>query len=346
MNDASAKEIGAWVTAAGLAGATEPELLRGFCERAVVTGLPLTRAVVLIDTLHPVHEGRVFHWRRDSAPDERTVVEYGRISEGSEHTASWRRSPFYHLLETGGSALRRRLARGDPADFPILEELRAEGQTDYLALVHRFAPDRVIGEMDCVCSSWSTDAPSGFADEQVEALTGRLVPALALAVKCASLARIAGTLVETYLGRDAGRRVLSGRIARGVADRIGAVLWFSDLRGFTRITDTTQPEQIIPLLNDYAEAVIGAVHEAGGEVLKLIGDGTLAIFKADDPVRACRSALAAEALMRERVRALNGRRPRPSHRDLTNRPVFHALRRMLIRRPRAASWIRESGETR
>jgi adenylate cyclase len=308
MNDAPATEVGAWVTAAGLAGATEPDLLRGFCERAVAAGLPLARAIVLIDTLHPVHEGRVFHWSRDPVPDERTVVEYGRTIEGSEHAASWRRSPFFHLLETGGSALRHRLARSDPADFAIFEELRAQGQTDYLALVHRFTGDGVIGEMDCICSSWSTDAPSGFADGQVEALTGRLVPALALAVKCASLARIAGTLVETYLGRDAGRRVLSGRIARAVADRIGAVLWFSDLRGFTGITDTAPPEQVIPLLNDYAEAVISAVHEAGGDVLKLIGDGALAIFKADDPVRACQSALAAEARMRERVAALNARR--------------------------------------
>ena len=105
-----------------------------------------------------------------------------------------------------------------------------------------------------------------------------------------------------------GRRVLSGRIIRGVAERIGAVLWFSDLRGFTRITDEAPPEQIIPLLNDYAEAVISAVHEAGGDVLKLIGDGTLAIFKADDPARACRYALEAEALTRERVAALNARR--------------------------------------
>jgi adenylate cyclase len=307
MNDASATEIGAWVTAAGLAGAAEPELLRGFCERTAAAGLPLARALVLVDTLHPVHEGRVFRWRRDPAPDERTVVEYGRTSEGGEAAEGWRRSPFYHLLETGGSTLRCRLARGDPADFPVLEELRAQGQTDYLALIHRFAADRAIGEMDCVYSSWSTDAPSGFADGQAEALA-RLVPALALAVKCASLARIAGTLVETYLGRDAGRRVLSGRIARGVAERIEAVLWFSDLRGYTRITDTAAPEQVIPLLNDYAEAVITAVHEAGGDVLKLIGDGTLAIFKADHPAQACRHALEAEALMRERVAALNARR--------------------------------------
>jgi adenylate cyclase len=307
MNDASAAGIGAWITTAGLVGTPEPELLRGFCERAVTAGLLLARAVVVIDTLHPVYEGRVFRWRRDAVPDESPVVEYGRTSEGGEAAVSWRRSPFYRLLETGGSTLRRNLARGDPADFAIIEELRAQGQTDYLALIHRFAADGVIGEMDCVYSSWTTDAPSGFEDGQVEALS-RLVPGLALAVKCASLARIAGTLVETYLGRDAGRRVLSGRISRGVAERIGAVLWFSDLRGYTRITDTAAPEQIIPLLNDYAEAIISAIHEAGGDVLKLIGDGTLAIFEADEPARACRCALAAEGLARRRVEALNERR--------------------------------------
>src|SRR3954470_19376808 len=145
MNDAAAAGIGAWVTAAGLAGAAEPELLRGFCERAAATGVPLARALVLIDTLHPIYEGRVFRWRRDPAPDERTVVEYGRTSEGGETAASWRRSPFYHLLETGGAAVGGGPARGDPVDFAILEELRAQGQTDYLVLVHRFAAAGVIG---------------------------------------------------------------------------------------------------------------------------------------------------------------------------------------------------------
>src|SRR5205823_11318967 len=100
-----------------------------------------------------------------------------------------------------------------------------------------------------------------------EALSG-LMPKLALAIKCASLARIAGTLVETYLGRDAGRRVLAGRIRRGVAETINAVLWFSDLRGFTRITDEAPPQQIIPFLNDYAEAVISSIYDNGGDVLK------------------------------------------------------------------------------
>jgi adenylate cyclase len=179
--------------------------------------------------------------------------------------------------------------------------------SDYLALINRFAAHGVIGEMDCVYSSWATDDPHGFDDRQVQALIG-LIPMLALAVKCVSLARIAGTLVETYLGRDAGRRVLAGRIRRGVAETIGAVLWYSDLRGFTRITDQAAPQQVIPLLNDYAEAVISAVHDSRGDVLKLIGDGTLAIFTSESTDEACHCAIDAETRLRERVDELNRRR--------------------------------------
>jgi adenylate cyclase len=134
------------------------------------------------------------------------------------------------------------------------------------------------------------------------------VPALALAIKSAALARIADTLVRVYLGRDAGRRVLEGSIQRGVADRVEAALWFSDLRSYTAITDSAKPSEIIPLLNDYAEAVITSIHEAGGDVLKLIGDGTLAVFRADDPAEACRCALRAEENLRARMTELNERR--------------------------------------
>jgi adenylate cyclase len=179
--------------------------------------------------------------------------------------------------------------------------------TGYLAFVTRFSEEGIIGEMECVYSSWVTDAPEGFSDADIRDLQ-RLVPFLALAVKSASLARIAGTLVETYLGRDTGRRVLGGRIARGVADRIETVLWFSDLRGYTRITDTAAPDQIIPLLNDYADATISAIHAQGGEVLKLMGDGTLAIFAGPDRGDACRAALAAADAARREIAALNGRR--------------------------------------
>jgi adenylate cyclase len=134
------------------------------------------------------------------------------------------------------------------------------------------------------------------------------MPLVALTLKSASLTRIAGTLVETYLGRDAGRKVLGGRIARGVADRIEAVLWFSDLRNYTRISDSADPGQIIPLLNEYADAILSAIHEHEGDVLKLIGDGTLAIFTAADRASACRAALTAALEAHRAVSAVSQRR--------------------------------------
>jgi adenylate cyclase len=134
-----------------------------------------------------------------------------------------------------------------------------------------------------------------------------VVPYLALAIKAVSLVRMTRTLMETYLGRDAGQRVLKGRIVRGIAERMDAVVWFSDLRGFTRITDTA-PEEVIPLLNDYADVIVSAIEEYGGDVLKLIGDGTLAIFTAEDRSRACEAALSAALAARRGVAELNTRR--------------------------------------
>ena len=283
----------------------ETDLLRAFCAKCCAAGLQIDRALMFIDTLHPVHEGTIFRWRSDGV-EEDAVRDYGRSDIG-EVAESWKRSPFHHLLQTGKEELRRRIGFGEEADFAIIKEMKDLGHTDYLVFVHRFKEDGTIGEMDSFYSGWSTKHVEGFSEQGVAALR-RLVPALGLAVKTAALGRIAATLVDVYLGRDAGRRVLEGRIRRGVADRIGAVLWFSDLRSFTTITDTARPGEIIPLLNDYAEAVITAIHENGGDVLKLIGDGTLAIFRSDDTAHASSAALRAEAEMRRRVQALNERR--------------------------------------
>jgi adenylate cyclase len=301
MNTSDMQQISAWLIQSGLGGASETTLLNGFCERCHKAGLNLSRGMAIIDTLHPTYEGRAFRWRNDGV-DEEAMVEYGRTLP-----ANWQRSVFYHLLTTGGDEYRCRLDEGDFAEYHNLNDLRDQGHTDYLALIHRFASDGVIGEMDCFYSHWTTSRPEGFDEAELEVLRV-LVPQLALAIKCASLTRIAGTLVEVYLGHDAGQRVLSGRISRGVADRINAVLWFSDLRGYTAITDTAAPDEVIPLLNDYADAVISSIHEAGGDVLKLIGDGILAIFKTDDPADACRSALRARADLHERLKSLNARR--------------------------------------
>jgi adenylate cyclase len=307
MDDAQITELAAWITEAGLAGQDESATLTGFCERAVRFGLPLTRALVLADTLHPIYEGRAFRWNRDK---ETTVLtEYGR---SDDDLGRWQRSPFFHLEQSGESWLRRRLTPESQNEFSIFPELLAAGTTDYVALVNRFAAEEIIGNMDGVYSSWATDDPLGFRDSDIDVLC-RLTPILALAVKSASLARIAETLVETYLGRDAGRRVLEGRIARGVADRIEAVLWFSDLRGYTRISDTSAPEAIIPLLNEYADAVISAIHDHGGDVLKLMGDGILAIFTVDDRCSDCSvAALNAAQAARRAVADLNRQRAEKS----------------------------------
>jgi len=305
MIEKDVDRIADWVVERGLAGASETELLHGLCERCCEAGLALTRAAALIDTLHPIYEGRAFRWRNDGIK-ESAVLEYGRSNEG-EAATSWLASPFYHLFTSGANELRRRIGLDESIDFPVLEGLKREGQTDYFALIHRFVGDGAIGEMDCLWSSWATSRADGFSDADIAVLR-RLVPLLALAIKCTSLARIAGTLVEVYLGRDAGQRVLAGRISRGSTDRIQAVLWFSDLRGYTSITDSAPPNEIIPLLNEYADAVISSVHEAGGEVLKLIGDGVLAIFRADDRAEACRQALQAEAKLRERQKVLKAKR--------------------------------------
>ena len=183
---------------------------------------------------------------------------------------------------------------------------RLAGMTDYVAIITRFAAAGVIGEMDSVYTAWGTRAADGFNDHHIAVLQ-RIAPYLALAIKSVALARMTNTLMETYLGRDAGQRVLSGRIVRGIAERIDAVVWFSDLRGFTRIVDTA-PEQVIPLLNDYSDVIVSAIHEHGGDVLKLIGDGTLAIFTAENRTHACKAALSAAIAARRGVTELKKRR--------------------------------------
>jgi adenylate cyclase len=315
------RALNVWLTKAGLRGEGEAALVNGFCERATAAGLPISRALLLIDTLHPVYEGRLVRWGYD--PSEPPVRDYGRTHlpggiadlhvsgvhyERSDLVARWRASPFFRMLETGESVLRRRLTAASEAEFPVLRDYTGEGMSDYVAIISRFAPEGAIGEMDCVYSSWVTARVDGFTDADIAALT-RVVPTLALSVKAAALTRMTATLMETYLGRDAGRRVLSGRIMRGVTERIDAVIWFSDLRGFTRITDSA-PEEIIPLLNDYADVIVSAIHAQDGDVLKLIGDGILAIFTAADRASACAAALGAATAARSDVAKLKERRAR------------------------------------
>ena len=295
MNDASATEIGAWVTAAGLAGAAEPELLRGFCERAAAAGVPLARASSSSTPCTRSTRAAPFAGaatRRTSGSSSSTGAR-ARTARPPRAGAAARSTI---CSRPAGRLLRRNLARGDPADFPRIEE-SARARRDRLSGARSIASPRtgVIGEMDCVYSSWTTDAPGGLRRRAGRGATqARSRPGAGDQMRLARPdRRHAGRDLSRPRRRPAGleRPHRCAASPNGSAPCCGSPTCAATPGSPTR----PPPEQIIPLLNDYAEAVISAIHEAGGDVLKLIGDGTLAIFQADDPAQACRCALEAEA---------------------------------------------------
>lgn len=286
-------EISRGVTELSLAGALEIDVVRWVCERLVAVGMRLCRLNIGVDTLHPLVGGRVFTWRGEGRVE---MSEFG--PEDSDPDArTWVQSPFNYLMVTREPLYR---FRGVPADgvypFPILEELMATGVTDYLACVQRLGDSVKLGQFDCVFMSWATDAAEGFSDDDVAIAEG-IGPFLAAALVTGTVRQITRTLVSTYLGEDAGARVLRGAIARGVAERITAVVWFSDLKGFTSMVDEVDPALVLPLLNDYADPQVVAIQSHGGTVLKFIGDGVLAIFPVGRSVAEAgrRAVAAAEA---------------------------------------------------
>jgi adenylate cyclase len=294
-----------WLVSQGLTGLPESDLIRGFCERCCAAGLDLSRSLIFIDTLHPIFEGRGFRWN-DIESSESDRFEYGPTNEG-DAAQNWRRSVFYHMLEHGHDELKIDLAEHASLDFAMLSELAEKGHRHFLSFIHRFGETGALGQMDCFYSYWLTRRAQGFNDNELAALRD-LVPVLGLVIKSAQQVDIVRTLGRVYLGRDASEQVLRGRISRGVTERINSVLWFSDLRGSTAISESNSPDEIIPFLNDYAQAAIDAIHEEGGDVLKLIGDGVLAMFTSQDMAHAKQAALRAEHRFRQNMVALNERR--------------------------------------
>jgi adenylate cyclase len=294
-----------WLVKQGLTGLPENDLIRGFCERCRAGGLDISRASVFIDTLHPIFEGRGFRWN-DTETNESDMFEYRSTSEG-EAAQNWRRSIFYHMLESSLDELKIDFADRASLEFSLIDELAAKGHRHLVAFVHRFGEAGTLGQMDCVYSYWVTRRDEGFGELSLAALRD-LVPLLGLAIKSAAQVDIARTLGRVYLGRDASEQVLRGRMSRGVTERIKAVLWFSDLRGSTAISERIGPDEIIPFLNDYAQASIDAIHDAGGEVLKLMGDGVLAMFTHDNMAVAKHAALRAERRFRHNMNSLNAGR--------------------------------------
>lgn len=293
-----------WIVAQALDGADETAVLAGVCERLNATGMALTRAVIAGDLLDPQLGGRGVRWQRHEGAVEQTFER--RVPDQTDE--NWIGSPFHRLVTSGERMLRRRLASEHrPGEFGLLDRFKQQGATDYLAFVVKAGERMRLGEFEGIAASWLTDKPDGFSDAEVGRLA-RLLPVLALAFIASTTNAIARTLIRTYLGRDAAERVLAGNIIRGQAETITAVVWYSDLIGFTRIADQVGRDGVLALLNDYAEAQVEAIEAAGGHVLKFMGDGILAIFPEPDLARACLRALDAAGDMRARIVALNGRR--------------------------------------
>jgi adenylate cyclase len=287
-------QVGRWILREGPHIDSDVEMFDELCWRLLGDGVPLWRATLHMGTLHPQIRGIGARWLR-----ELKVIEEYRILRGSEETDEYLRSPIRASIERG-TPFRRRLAEDTP-EYPLLSKIRKAGATDYFAL----GLNRTFRRFPVV--TWATDRPSGFSDADITALE-EVNPALAAIVETRAIRRITENLLDTYLGPQAGRRVLAGQIQRAEGERLRAVIMMTDMRGFTALSDRLPGEEMIELLDDYFDAVVTPIQKRKGEILKFIGDGVLAIFPAaDDDDFSSASAQALEAALEglERLGSVN-----------------------------------------
>ena len=293
MNVAELQKITDWLID-GARSAGPSRLMAETCERLVAAGLPLWRVGVFVRTLHPDIFGRNFIWRPGAE------VELGTVDFNILDTPEFKASPL-SIVFRQGVEVRARV--DDPASkrFPIIDDMRAEGVTDYIALPVPFL------DSSRHASSWTTKQPGGFTDEQLRALRSVLAP-LARVIEIISLSRTASSLLDTYVGNRAGARILGGQIRRGHTDSMHAAIWLSDLRGFTALSDRLPAETVVDILNHYFDCQVAAIRAHGGEVLKFMGDGLLAVFPIDEYVgdvqQVCSHVLEAARESRARVGAM------------------------------------------
>jgi len=303
MGDRLERELAGWLIDAGLDGVDELALLAGLCTRLQAAGVALERAYLASEVLHPLHDARGLVWRPEAAARE----DYGHEST-PERVADWQTSPLFFVIDRALPRLRVRLDDSlEPGRFPLLHRLRDAGCTDYLALARAFPAWASWGGFKGVVSSWASARPGGFSTAECRLLEA-LMPPLALALKTMTVQGSGQALMRTYLGRDAGERVLAGAIRRGEPQPIEAVLWFSDLKGFTRLADTVEPDLLMGLLNGYAELLVNAIEAEGGDVLKFMGDGVLAVFRGHGAAGPCAAALGAAVAARRAVAMLSRER--------------------------------------
>ena len=244
------------------------ELVAAAGRQLVDAGIPLWRLAYFQMTLHPEVDGKAYMWRRDKG------VNVGIAAAGLKERPEYRDNPLYAVYEDRRT-VRVRLERSEPAQ-PVLRQFKAEGATDYVALPLLFT----TGHVDAL--SVISDKPGGFSTVDLDRMF-QLQFAFTRIVETHTLRDTAANLLDAYVGRAAGQRILSGEVKRGDGQTIEAVIWYCDLRGFTRASDSLPRDTVIALLNDYFDTVGKIVTDAGGEILKFMGDGMLAMFPVPEP---------------------------------------------------------------
>ena len=273
--------------------------LESFVWRVVAAGGALARVSLHIGTLHPQLVGFAWNWNiNDGLCDEVKVAEAATIAD------AFTRNPLYRVFGFGEIIRRQPHTPEAQAEFPLMAELAEAGMTDYIAL-----PLSSAGYRNAI--TLATKHPGGFS-EAASTRFSHLLSLFALHVERYTAVRISDNALGAYLGHSASTKVLSGSIKRGAGESIRAVIWISDLRGFTDLSDRLPGSDMLTLLNAYFEAMAGAVLAHGGEVLKFIGDGLLAVFplqSEDEAKDAARAALDAARQALTSLDALNADAP-------------------------------------
>ncbi|MDH2350179.1 adenylate/guanylate cyclase domain-containing protein [Bradyrhizobium sp. SSUT18] len=265
------------------------------CIRLQQAGIPLARSTLHVLIHHPQWLGARFIWSDGMREAEIARVDYD-VRERSEFIGS----PANEMFD-GATEVRENLER-EPAlgrKHALYDEMRAKGLTDYVAwpLYHTLGKRHLV--------TFATDRPGGFDDTHVAALKN-ILPVLALVSEIRIKNRLARTLLETYVGSHAGELILAGATRRGTGTTVRAAIMICDLREFTKISDNWPRDDVIDLLNDYFDAMSEPIARHGGEILKFIGDGLLAIFPLSEP-NACANLLHAVTEARQAMIALNAR---------------------------------------
>lgn len=285
-------DVAGWLVAEGRLLTDPVALVDAFCRRLIAAGLPLQRVRVGQSITHPLLTAWGVVWTSARGAEE-FVIDRKVLT-----TSTFLGSP-YEAVMLSRRPLRRALAGLGPDDHVIFHELAEAGGTDYLAV------PIIYGNATVQVASFVTDRPEGFTDDEV-ALLERLRHPLAAAMEPTAMRRSAASLLRTYLGVGPADRVAEGAIRRGDVVAVEAAILFVDMRGFTALSERLTSAAVLAVLDRYFETVAQAIVDRGGDVLKFMGDGVLAIFpveQAGSAAAACDAAVSAVRAIRQGLAA-------------------------------------------